>query len=1283
MNNTGINNDSVFDLLPLKAAKVSEISEATAAASVPPHERVNFHIGNPVQDSRLISIYLRMVLGLETVTTSEPDYENLLNQLDLETDRKNFIEFLHKTISQSAPYMPRGGFNINSPNKLIINFTNWLTRDQREPLSYDSGAKSGKRECILASGGIIETLRILFHALSVSLVKNEADIFLYEANLPSHTKNYNNLFFHSIPEKGNNLTEHLERFFNEAPRNNPCFLIIGELLNEQTRRRLRKMSLIYPLYFIEINDAPNHLSLAREALLMHRVLRIMTPAVFDKKLSGLSTVFLAGNSDYLKIFETIHFQLKGTPSASEIALLEYILENIDLLNTTEDIPNYDYSNLDFADTSNKSSISTSPLIEKFSRNYQSYVNRQIDVFHNIAENKFKHISEIVSRSVNTLAKKLSRPDLFLNHSTDQIFRELIANIYSPEFQNNLEHSFLTSFIKEHPEYEIEKSIVVSGSSRTALGLLGFSCGIKEVISCDLSWTYEHCFPNVIVKSLDQNYDLDTEGIITEVDKKILHDPHWKNKGAVVLNNPHNASGKSFSTDKVRSLIKLLMDRSIYIIDDLAYQNVMPGRSLQGPPTIKQIALDLLNNGEIYSHQIEKIISVHSLSKTDCFAGARLAVVEIPDTKLSNLFRERMSFIKPNIMALFLAYLFYRNDSNKIKNFWFTRNSIFADKMDALEKAVFELPKERNEFDIKINKPAGSMYPHLVIEKLPSGLSLDWLASGLAVRGIGLIPLSAFARTSSGFELARKSFRLTLGGTDSANDLLFKTRRVLIDLNKLIAEERSKYSRKEFTVIYSPARDNKFTSDSLLKWKNFARQTRTYAENLVRRNGESISSLYLQSNLGRIFLDEYLPERLSIFENLFRDNLGLANEFIYRIENRSNNWIKERLEKELYKTDLEQRQESFKSRLFDRTVHPTQMYSHKIDKMFYFISEYIQKQKLIPPKLHKEFAECFLNEFLGKNVSINSSGEADELVTDLISLSAAEDFMHLNLGDGYSPLLSFWGDWDGSSRPSGQGHRLVSAALLENVNQLAGLIKSVVSNDNSIKFDPQLLDEINQFPQRNKHFWKLLDEITSLTNQLEKRFRSVLPFSISSGRLRRAGMKLGIAKDPLTKLSQHNDSLERKMFELRKQRRERMEYFFSLNKRLRKSLYNNIPSLLNSPNKKILLNAVKYKDLLKRFVLTPRINQKLITVQDQFAIDTTVFNIVEINSISAKYGNPGMVLGLQVSMSDNPDALISLDRKLNSRRNDSLRSDPSLNLPGVWSIPLFEDMKTVSGYKCLP
>ena len=101
-----------------------------------------------------------------------------------------------------------------------------------------------------------------------------------------------------------------------------------------------------------------------------------------------------------------------------------------------------------------------------------------------------------------------------------------------------------------------------------------------------------------------------------------------------------------------------------------------------------------------------------------------------------------------------------------------------------------------------------MYPLLQVGRLPAGLSLDWLASSLARRGIGLLPLATFARTEEGFETGRTTFRLTLGGVDGAEVLLAKTRRLLIDLNRLIAEEEAHYNRKPLTFRVLDSRSSR-------------------------------------------------------------------------------------------------------------------------------------------------------------------------------------------------------------------------------------------------------------------------------------------------------------------------------------------------------------------------------------------------------------------------------------------------------------------------------------------
>jgi len=249
--------------------------------------------------------------------------------------------------------------------------------------------------------------------------------------------------------------------------------------------------------------------------------------------------------------------------------------------------------------------------------------------------------------------------------------------------------------------------------------------------------------------------------------------------------------------------------------------------------------------------------------------------------------------------------------------------------------------------------------------------------------------------------------------------------------------------------------------------------------------------------------------------------------------------------------------------------------------------------------------------------------------------------------------------------------------MENVRRMTRILKILQQADPTIPVRPELKSELDLLPQRNQRFAKLLNEITLLTHQLEQRYRGILPFSVETTSLRRLATRLHIRRDPARILWQHNDRYERKMFELRRQRRSTLEFYFALNKDLRKQLHALIPAIQNNRTSEPLLREVLgYRDILQRMVLTPRINQGLITARDQFAIDTTAYNMYEINTIAGKYGNPGMTLGLQISLSSKPEALISLDRKMRIQGEQMRRDLSSVELPPIWLIPLFEDINTV-------
>ena len=111
-----------FRLKPLRVARVSEISESTAASDVAPEERVNFHIGNPLQDGRLSSAYLRILLDLsvrqEELADDAP--ESLLNRLGWDAADRPVLDF-RGSGHQAGDFLREGACRHLQP---IFNFIN-------------------------------------------------------------------------------------------------------------------------------------------------------------------------------------------------------------------------------------------------------------------------------------------------------------------------------------------------------------------------------------------------------------------------------------------------------------------------------------------------------------------------------------------------------------------------------------------------------------------------------------------------------------------------------------------------------------------------------------------------------------------------------------------------------------------------------------------------------------------------------------------------------------------------------------------------------------------------------------------------------------------------------------------------------------------------------------------------------------------------------------------------------------------------------------------------------
>ncbi|MCS7071401.1 MAG: hypothetical protein NZM00_07845, partial [Anaerolinea sp.] len=202
---------ALFRLKPLRAARVSEVSETTAAAPVPPEERINFHIGNPLQDARLSSLFLRIALGIDIRRDDlrDTDPDTLMDYLGWDAEDRPKLDFLIRCINRSAPYMPRGGYSTRAPHAVIKAFSAWL-ENQPDGLAYDIGEKSGRREIILASGGVQETLRVLLFTLSSYLRTLPARIVCYQHRLPEAYRAIAQLQFVDLPAAEGTACDQLE-----------------------------------------------------------------------------------------------------------------------------------------------------------------------------------------------------------------------------------------------------------------------------------------------------------------------------------------------------------------------------------------------------------------------------------------------------------------------------------------------------------------------------------------------------------------------------------------------------------------------------------------------------------------------------------------------------------------------------------------------------------------------------------------------------------------------------------------------------------------------------------------------------------------------------------------------------------------------------------------------------------------------------------------------------------------------------------------------------------------
>ena len=236
------NSQGPFQLHSLKSAKVSEISEATASANIPDLEKINFHVGNPLQDDRLVDLYFSLCTGVPKSVLNEktPELEN--------PEALDHLSFIYKTIKNAVPYLPSGGYSVNKKPEIISKIEYWL-KNQEEPLVYSFDEKLG-RECTLATGGRYEFVRILFSVLARYSVTLPVHLITIDFELPFYLKEFEGIE-PLLDFTGNMSKAVFEKALSRSTKK-PILVLIGKQQGEKERRILRKSSENQQVLFVEL-----------------------------------------------------------------------------------------------------------------------------------------------------------------------------------------------------------------------------------------------------------------------------------------------------------------------------------------------------------------------------------------------------------------------------------------------------------------------------------------------------------------------------------------------------------------------------------------------------------------------------------------------------------------------------------------------------------------------------------------------------------------------------------------------------------------------------------------------------------------------------------------------------------------------------------------------------------------------------------------------------------------------------------------------------------------------
>ena len=137
-------------------------------------------------------------------------------------------------------------------------------------------------------------------------------------------------------------------------------------------------------------------------------------------------------------------------------------------------------------------------------------------------------------------------------------------------------------------------------------------------------------------------------------------------------------------------------------------------------------------------------------------------------------------------------------------------------------------------------------------------------------------------------------------------------------------------------------------------------------------------------------EQGLQQAKEELEQRVRERTHLASLLLQRARMDGGKSLEASLAAELYKDSLDTRQQAFKGRLFDRTVHPTQMYSLQVEVLWDEAVRILLRGGGFPQGFAAALASALFDEYLGLNVAVTSQQEGAELLLDMNALLAAAE-----------------------------------------------------------------------------------------------------------------------------------------------------------------------------------------------------------------------------------------------------------------------------------------------------